>query len=431
VIHKHALAFFSLVSSLLLQAAPLSVQELQNISPEVAAMYDNSGYRVAIDGDVIVISSLQYNTPGFATVFERNATTGLFEEKGRLLANGMTVDDGVGVCVAVSGDTIVVGAPYRSTGGSLLVYEKPLSGWTTEYQTVALRPSDPVTYDGFGSSCDLNGDLLVVGSISSNGVHQSNTGAAYVFQKDAITGWTDAAQIAKLTASDGALPDNFGNAVAMDADTIVVGAKLDGTAGSAYLFEKPSGGWTNMNQTAKLTATDTGTYDYFGTSVAISGTTVLVGATGIPNQTNRGAAYLYVKPENGWADMTQTLELNASDGYNGDQFGCSVTLRGNIALIGAKMRSVGPDRHGSAYVFTPSAAGWSAASEALIIEASDGYTNDYFGNDVALYGETVVIGAPYDDVLAEGSQSGSAYVYKLSTPVDSGINPALLMYMLQ
>jgi hypothetical protein len=159
-------------------------------------------------------------------------------------------------------------------------------------------------------------------------------------------------QLAKLTPSD---PRGCCN-VAVSGDIVVAGAIFAGPTfeqqGAAYVFVKPASGWANVTQSAKLTASDASSGDWFGVSVAISGNTVLIGAPQtISNVNNPGRAYVFVKPAGGWVDMPQTAELTASDGKPGDRFGQSVGIDGNTAIIGTSMAQ-------PAYVFVQPTTGW-------------------------------------------------------------------------
>jgi hypothetical protein len=181
----------------------------------------------------------------------------------------------------------------------------------------------------------------------------TDSGSAYVFVKPS-EGWSDMTQTAKLTAADGATEDYFGQSVSISGDVAVVGASWDGDngplSGSAYVFVKPSEGWANMTQTAKLTASDGWHYRMFGRSVSISGDMVMVGAPDI-KYTTSGLAYVFVKPSGGWTNMTQTAKLRPSDGAAGDFFGQSVAVSGDTGVIGAWQDDDNGTYSGSAYVF--------------------------------------------------------------------------------
>ena len=148
--------------------------------------------------------------------------------------------------------------------------------------------------------------------------------------------WT---QLAELTPGVREKQDWFGISIAISGTTVVVGA-FDSNIeefGSAYVFVKPASGWQNMTQTAELTSSDNG--QGFGTSVAISGDAIVVGAANPSNFEDQaagpGAAYVFVKPANGWTNATENAKLTASDGQDGDAFGNSVAISGNTIAVGA------------------------------------------------------------------------------------------------
>ncbi|MCP4373769.1 MAG: hypothetical protein GY797_37560, partial [Deltaproteobacteria bacterium] len=155
-------------------------------------------------------------------------------------------------------------------------------------------------------SVAVSGDTVVAGALGDDD-NGNDSGSAYVFVKPG-SGWADMTQTAKLTAADGAVDDRLGSSVAVSGDTVVAGADWDddngGGSGSAYVFAKPGSGWADMTQTAKLTASDGATYDYFGRSVAVSGDTVVVGAyRDDDNGTDAGSAYVF-EPSGSEIDVT-------------------------------------------------------------------------------------------------------------------------------
>ena len=210
-------------------------------------------------------------------------------------------------------------------------------------------------------------------------------------------------QTAELTAFDGAADDGYGESVAVSGNTLVVGAP-DAMVGSneqgaAYVFTESASGWT---QTAKLTASDGAAYDRFGSSVAISGNTLVVGApyATVGGVSDRGAAYVFTEPTSGWAGhVTESAKLTASDGAAGDQFGSSVSISGNTVVVGAPDARAGSnDEQGAAYVFTEPGSGWASMTQSAELTASDGALGDQFGASVAISGNTLVVGAPYATV---------------------------------
>ncbi len=290
----------------------------------------------------------------------------------------LTASDGAngdffGVSVAMDGNTAVVGAlDAFGDVGAAYVFVKPGGGWRHMTETAKLTPSEGNIGEEFGATVNISGNTVVIGapSASVGGVVQ---GAAYVFVKP-DTGWKDMTETAKLLATDGADGALFGAGVGASGNTIVVGAAAGGTGdpspGTAYIFVEPAGGWTDMTQTAELTASDGVDYNDFGYSVGISGNTVIVGAyeDSFPNQ-GPGAAYVFVEPQAGWANMTETAKLTASDGKVGDAFGFSVSIAENTAVAGAVYND---DYRGAAYVFVEPPDGWSNMTQTAKLSATGG-----------------------------------------------------------
>jgi hypothetical protein len=251
--------------------------------------------------------------------------------------------------------------------------------------------SDGANLDFLGASVAISGNTVAVGMAST-----SIAGAVYIFEKPS-SGWSNMTQTAKLTASDGADNDYLGYSVAISGTTVVAGApNANGYAGAAYVFVQPVSGWANMTETAKLTAA--GKYSTMGNSVAISGTTVVIGS---PDQggTQPGAAYVFVKPLSGWTSMTQTAKLTPSDGHQYDAFGSAVAVSGNTVVAGSPGR-------GKSYVFVAPSSGWVNMTQTawLVVPTGSGVFS------VSTDGNTVVTGNPYATINSKYAQ-GAAYIY--------------------
>ena len=325
----------------------------------------------------------------------------------KLLAADGAADDHFGYRVAVSGDTAVVGAwaddDKGSYSGSAYVFVRSVDG--TWMQQAKLLADDGAASDYFGASLAVSGDTAVIGAWG-NDDKGSGSGSAYVFIRSADGTWM---QQAKLLAVDGAASDRFGYSVAVSEDTAVIGAYQDddkgSSSGSAYVFVRSADGtWT---QQAKLLAADGVALDYFSeSSVAVSGDTAVIGAWGNDdNDSSSGSAYVFVRSADG--TWTQQAKLLPDDGAAFDYFGTSVAVSEDTAVIGASNDYDRGSSSGSAYVFVRSAEGtWTQQAKLL---AEDGATSDRFGTSVAVSGDTAVIGARYDD--DNGSNSGSAYVF--------------------
>jgi uncharacterized protein (DUF2126 family) len=183
-----------------------------------------------------------------------------------------------------------------------------------------------------------------------------------------------------------------------------------------YVFVKPRSGWADATDTAKLTASDLVSGENFGFSVAISGGTIVAGAPDatVGGNLEQGAAYVFVKPRSGWADGTQTAKLTASDGASNTLLGLSVAISGDTVVAGADLTTVGANAsQGAAYVFVKPRSRWTDATQTAKLTASDGASLDRLGTSVAITGGTVVAGAPGATVNANLFQ-GAAYVFSRS-----------------
>ncbi|MBA3799779.1 MAG: FG-GAP repeat protein [Geodermatophilaceae bacterium] len=367
------------------------------------------GVSVAVDGDTALVGAVGHDTPrglgaGAAYVFVRSG--GRWIETTELTAPDGSALDGFGIAVALSGDTAVIGA-FRDNirggaadTGSAYVFVRSGTTWTLQAKLTA---SDAVAREQFGQSVALDGDTVVVGAPADEEQGRFDAGSAYVFERSG-TAWTEQA---RLVASDAAARDAFGWSVAVDADTVVVGAIGDDApparpdAGSAYVFVRSASGWVEL---AKLTASDAAEFASFGYSVAVSADTALIGAPGgsSPAVEDTGSAYVFVRSGSTW---TEQAELTAADGATGDAFGLSVALRGVVAVVGsARDDTAAGDDVGSVYLFDRRGPSWTMGAKVV---APDGSEFDQLGVSVALDGSTVIAGAPGDGGTRD---TGSAYI---------------------
>ncbi len=321
-------------------------------------------------------------------------------------------EDYAGFSVAISGNTAIVGAPGDDTvgggnTGSAYVFIRNNGVWTQQQKLTAL---DGASNDSFGASVAISGDTAIVGSYQSDTTGGANAGSVYVFTR-AGNVWT---QQQKLMAADGTANDNFGWSVAISGDTVIIGAWQDYSdapsfGGSAYVFTRSSGVWT---QQQKLTASEIRS-DNFGISVGISGDTVIVGAfrAYVANVEWVGAAYVFTRNNGVW---TQQQRLTASDGIALDNFGVSVAISGDTAVIGAyQYPYTSTARAGSAYVFTRSGSVWTQQQK---LTSSDNIASDSFGSSVAISGDTAVIGSGRKNE-PDATLAGAAYVFTRSSGV--------------
>ncbi len=324
-------------------------------------------------------------------------------------------NDGFGVSIAQSGATMVVGAQettlnFHAQQGVAYVFTRAGGTWTQ--QGPALQASDGATEDYFGTSVAISGTTAIVGADGKKVGENLVQGAAYVFT---LVGGTWTQQGPALAPSDPAAGDGFGHCVALSGTTAVVGAwtKTVGTAGAqgaAYVFTQTSAGW--VQQGPALHASDGGVEDRFGSSVALAGSTLIVGAASakIGASFNQGAAYVFTSSGGSWTQVGPAL--HAGDGTAGDGFATSVALSGTTALVGAPGKSIGANlNQGAVYVFAPSGGAWTQQGAPL--HAGDPASYDSFGQSLALEGTTAIIGA-YEKTVDKETTRGAVYAFTSS-----------------
>ena len=335
---------------------------------------------------------------------------GQYLEAGVLSATSPAPSDELGHSTAIRGDLAVVGVPQVGTGiGAAHVFRRTGANWTSMTQIAVLTPSDGGIFDRFGAAVAIDGDTIVVGAPGHDIGGSVSEGAAYVFVEPP-TGWVDATEDARLVSAVRQSTANFGFAVAVAADTVVVGAPSTNTlAGAAYVYEEPVGGWVDATENAKLTASNQSVFEQFGASVAIDGSTAVAASPGL---TGGGAAYVFEKPPAGWTSGTETAKLTASTQAAAQ----SVAIDGDVVVFGGAasvFALLGPNAFaasGAVYVFPKPPGGWANGTESAILTASDGRFGDYLGDTLALRGGTLVVGAPRKFV--GGPLAGRVYVFE-------------------
>jgi len=264
-----------------------------------------------------------------------------------------------------------------------------------------LTAFDGAENDWFGCPVASGWDDVIVGVYKDDDAGD-NSGSAYIFNWNGAT-WS---LQNKVTASDAAAGDYFGFSVSIDLDYAIIGAPYEDAkgdaSGSAYIFKRTGSSWS---QQAKLTAADGAALDWFGYSVAICGEYAVVGALfGDGNENGSGAAYIFKRNGTSWS---QQAKLSASDGEDGDQFGCSVAWDGDYIVIGARYDNDNGNHSGSAYVFKQDATGWAEQQKLL---ASDGAANDEFGFSVSISAKYAIVGTTKGD--GNEVDSGAAYIFE-------------------
>jgi len=378
--------------------------ERQKLLAPDGADGDWFGYSVSISGDYAIVGAYgdddKGSNSGSAYIFKRDGTS--WSQQQKLTAPDGAAGDLFGYSVSISGDYAIVGAFYDddkgSNSGSSYIFKRDGTGWS---QQTKLLASDGAANDHFGESVSISGDYAIVGAEGDDD-KGSNSGSAYIFKRDG-TGWS---QQQKLTASDGAAGDFFGASVSISGDLAIVGAVWDddkgANSGSAYIFRWDGTSWS---QQQKLLPSDGAAEDWFGSSVSISGDLAIVGAESDDDKGSySGSAYIFRWDGTAWV---QQQKLTASDGATYDNFGYSVSISGDLAIVGAHGDDDKGDFSGSAYIFKRNGTSWSQQQK---LTASDGAAGDFFGDSVSISGDYATVGAVWDD--DKGSDSGSAYVFE-------------------
>ena len=303
---------------------------------------DFLGVSVAISQNRVIAGAhyhgTEMNGAGAAYIYEYN---GSVWEETKLTASDAAAYDVFGLCVAIDGDTAVVGARYNDDNGqdsgSIYIFEYNGTDWIE----TKITASNGMAGDQFGSSVAVSGDYVVAGAFLSDALGMFS-GAAYIYKKTA-KGWEET----RLTASDGAANERFGSSMSVSGNRVVVGAPSSGASqGSTYIYTFNGSSWDEQ----KITASDGEDYNHFGSAVSISGDYVSIGAYGDnENGINSGSTYIYHLK----AGSTVETKIIASDGREYQQFGISVCIDQDKVVVGATEEVTMRDEYtGSAYVYT-------------------------------------------------------------------------------
>jgi FG-GAP repeat protein len=326
--------------------------EVPKLTASDGAAGDEFGFAVAISGDTIVVGARFASVDGISGrgagyVFVRSGDA--WVEQTKLAAADGAAFDELGDSVAIDGDTVLLGAPFRdSSHGAVYAFVRDGDAWSAQGSMIA---NDGAEFDRFGLALAIEGDQAFIGSPSADVSASTDQGAVYAFARNAGV-WTFAT---KLTAADGAAFDEFGNAVAIDADTLAVGAHAAnigsvGNQGAAYAFVRDGEAWT---QQAKFVDETDGFFgDEFGISIAIAGDDIAIGALfADPNaDENEGRAYVFHRDGEAWS---RRVTLTADDGVSGEEFGIGIAIDAGTVVVGAEFGPVDGDWRGAAYVFSP------------------------------------------------------------------------------
>ena len=481
------------IEALLPESAPYRQQAYIKASNTAKDDYFGAGASIAISGDTLVVGAPEEDSnatgvngdqtnnlaadSGAVYVFVRTGST--WSQQAYLKASNANALDGFGATVAISGDTIVVGATSEDSSakgvngdqadnsavesGAAYVFVRTGSTWS---QQAYLKASNTGAYDEFGRSVTISGDTIAIGapaedsdSTGINGPRQGsnsfkNAGAVYIFTRIGTT-WTQNAYVKAADPHNSTDPhgfklsDAFGAAVAISNDTLVVGASgayvtmatgHNLRCGAAYVFVRVAGVWSQqakLQQTKLLGDCGQGIYSWndpesFGGMVGISGNTIVVGACGEDGRSaginsnqnddeaiDAGAAYVFLRNGNAWSEQAY---LKSSKPAGIARF-CSVSISADTVAVGEMMYSQDSSTWytGNVHIFGRAGTVWSQVAYLKPL-APDRY--DYFGSYTALDGNTLIVTVPGDASNATGingdehnnSASNAGAVYAFDVP---------------
>ncbi len=358
---------------------------------------DNFGFSVSLSWDNAVVSSYRDGDYGASSGSARfyGFDGSQWQDFGKVYASTPGLSDNFGFKTAISGDVAIIGAygddDKGNNAGAAYIFQKNGPVWS---EVKKLTAGDGEAYDNFGWSVGVDGDVMAVGAYLDDD-NANAAGAVYIYEYNG----SDWALVSKVISSDGGGNQYFGSSLDVDGDMIIVGARSDASqvigGGAAYIIQKIAGTWSEV---AKLQPSVPSTNKFFGWSVSISDGVAMVGATGdAGGGTNSGAVYVF-EDVGGWA---QQAKLKANVITEGQYFGISVDNIGSYALIGAYgARNASNLKSGAGYIFEDPGTGWTQVDTLF---HNSGLANDQFGISVALKGKSLLIGAQFDDDNGEES----------------------------
>ena len=370
---------------------------------------DYFGYSVAIDGNTLLVGAHKVDIAdekdaGAAYVYVLGDNG--WHQQAKLVAEPFFVGDTLGGNVALKSDMAMLGAMRRDDkgkdSGAVISFVRQSNNWQ---QKQIITAPDAKQGDAFGQSISLTENYLVIGAPRKDALGE-DSGAAYIYKREDDV-WH---YQTKIIANDGKKGDLFGISVAIDGNTILVGADLHDekaeNAGAVYVYVLDKGAW---EQEAKLVASDAGKTDIFGVRVALSNNTALISArrddidgVGV----DAGSAYIFERKGRTW---TQKIKLTSPDGEADDRFGRGVALSADRAIISAMNHDSNGTNTGAMYVYEKAADGWKYTSK---ITAKVSFPNDRFGWNVGLSENMAVISSP--NFNGSGMYSGAVFVQDLN-----------------
>lgn len=389
-----------------LENANLLFSKTQKITAQDGGPSDYFGLSVAISGNTAVVGAYNAkignnNGQGAAYVYVRNGLRWVLQQK--LTAADGAFNDVFGSSVAISGDTIIVGAPLDNNQqngrnhGSAYVFERTGSVWSQQQK---ILPADPNNEKEFGYSVAIRDDTAVVSARNDNG---NFLYVSYVFERKNGSKWTEQQ---KLTASDGRPHTGFGFAIQIQKNTIFLGAVFagDSAQGQVYVFTKKNDEWKE----SQIISAERGLRDdTFGNSLSVSGDTLVVGAGSADdiNLPNRGAIYIFKRIGDVWTEQQKIF----SPEPNYTNFAVSLASSNTFILVGANAAKL---NRGTVYVYKREGSAWREYGEITPANTSKAAS---FGIDLSISGNRVIAGA-YTDIIENNTNQGAAYAFDIGFP---------------
>jgi hypothetical protein len=378
------------------------------------------GWAVAASRDLAVVGAphdaLTTNS-GSVYLFARSLDgSNTWTQIMKLLAPDGRANDAFGTAVAISGDTLVVGSPNNTSsvtnsGAAYVYYRIPGSSNQWGFLTKLVGTNSPAS-DQFGASVSIDGDVIVVGEPLGNAGLASETGAAYVFERNQ-GGPNQWGVVRRLLSANPLLGDQFGSAVAVSETNVVVGAPGARVGGAAFVYQRNQPGTNVWGFVKTLVSTNAGAGDNFGSSVAISGDDIVVGLPLADYGTiiDSGAAYIFERNQSGanqWGALKRLVPINEVANF---RFGSSVAINQNDIVIGVPMETTNGISLGAAYLYGRNQGGSNQWAQVDKFQPAQLSNNDYFGSSVSICSNTIVVGA-YNG-LVNSVRSGTAFMFRI------------------
>ena len=380
--------------------------EVQKLTANDAAASQYFGCSSAIDGNWLVMGAKgdTYYGSGSGAAYVYHFENGSWVQHSKLLSDSGNNDDDFGYSVAISGYNIIIGAPGDDDNGynvgSAYIFNYNGTNWT---QTTELHAIDGASSDYYGYCVDISGDYAIIGAYGDDD-NGSKSGSAYIYKLENGTWSHDT----KLTASNGSAEDNYGLAVCIDDDFVIVGAEREDSRGNnsglAYIYHLQNGNWLER---WTIYGADTWNGENFGIAVDLDNRYAVIGATGQDdNGVDSGCAYVFRYLNEAWYQQDKIVP---SDGAEDARFGSSVAISGNSVIVGASMADAQGMMSGAAYLFQLDSGSWIEQKQLL---PTDGASMDFAGGAVSISGDIVVVDCQRDD--SGSNDAGAGYVFNIS-----------------